>query len=235
MASYLIPVKTAVDFTESLGAYTVPASNAVDFDLLEGAQISLPGPLGQASTYIFNNFYPLIEDDTQQWVMRITSDPVIEIPITSWQATLQTDRDSYLQAVVPDAGQYGQVFDDNQGVSNFEIYRRLVVDGAEFYEYVYGALLQTVTLYTGPFKETATVIGYGDPIDNAVDFVGTREMTGIRQITSIVNGNFRARGDLDTLLRPGNDITVDGLTVTVAFMNIFVTSEGQQYMDVGTR
>lgn len=60
-------------------------------------------------------------------------------------------------------------------------------------------------------------------------------MTGLRSIYTTSTGKTRARCDIDWFLRPGDTAVVDGENVTVSYINYYVPSIGDAYMDIGDR
>jgi hypothetical protein len=235
MAGYTIPAISAVNFTDDETPYTVPAINAVDFDFLEGPQIAIPSPLGSPALVAEMDWYHLIVGTVESWVMKISGSPELEIPISSWQGTIQVDRQTFLQAVVPAATDYVSDISARVNSETFTIYRRYqIAGGGTQDEPILSAPLDTVTIYSGPFRESATLIGYGAIASGALP-AAERTMSNVRTLTTTVGGNVRARGDIDPLFVPGNDINADGQTIAAAFISYFVTSGGDSYMDVGTR
>ena len=196
--------------------------------------IDLPGPLGSPAIRALNDFSGLITDYRAFYVMEVSGSPILRIPISSWQATVQTDRASFLQCVIPAADAYVDDLLARLNSSNFSIYRITYLDGAEQKSQLAIAPLETTSYARGPSNYTLTVYGYGDA-ETASASPATRTMTGLRSIYTTSTGKTRARCDIDWFLRPGDTAVVDGENVTVSYINYYVPSIGDAYMDIGDR
>jgi len=155
--------------------------------------------------------------------------PPIRIPISSWQATMQTGRSSFAQAVIPAAYLWES-----------EIYARpdgefIISRGAEFEDgsvqesELARAPLQTIRRDRGPTNDTLTISGYA-LIGPAT--ANTRNLQNIRSIST--TPGIRVRCDIDWFLRPGQIANAGGTEFTVAYINYYA-NVGDQYMDVGER
>jgi hypothetical protein len=159
---------------------------------------------------------------------------VTRVPISSWQATLQTDAKSYAQCVVPNAEPY---VDAIVAGETFRVSRvGTLLAGGTIEIIVAQAPLQTYSLAQGPYNYTATVSGYADAfpeIDSEATFF-SRALTGIRTFTQTPQ-NFRMRADIDWLLRPGFTVDTPGYpSFTVTYVNLYANLS-DVYMDVGSR
>ena len=150
------------------------------------------------------------------------------IPISSWQGTLQLDRASYLQAVIPAAGPHidwalsdGATFTISEGV-------RLESGGTQE-SVIATAPVQTPVISEGPTNTTLTISGYTtfDAVPGA-----PRELRNIR--TRNNQGALRIRSDIDLFLRPGQTAVTGGIEFTVAYINYYA-NQTDRYMDVGER
>ena len=199
-----------------------------------GARVSVPSVLAPPRTRVLNDFSSLVIETVSRYIFQITGDPVIQIPISSWQATLQIGRQSYLQAVIPAAIQYLGALSSRQGSEQFIVYRSNIVQGAEVNTEMARAPLSQVIINQGSSRATVTVSGYGDLPDDLASSVVV-PLTGIRTISQTIGGNTRIRADIDWFLRPGQTVTGAGLSITASYINYFVPTVGDAHMDVGTR
>jgi hypothetical protein len=161
----------------------------------------------------------------------VTPDGDVRVPISSWQATLQTTEQSYTQAVVPACSAWVA---DIEVATEFVIYRQATLaDGSVFEHEMARAPVQTVALDRGARNYTATISGYSDAWaaaedpDTALD----RTLEGVRT-TSVNAGRMRVRCSIDWLLRPGQRAYVDATPLIVDYINYYVPGF-DQYMDVG--
>lgn len=170
---------------------------------------------------------------TQTYYACDIEDPVLEtirVPVSSWQATLQTDRSSFLQAVIPAADPWlGPIADrpDAEVVirrgARFE-------DGSTEETELARAPIRTPRHNRGPTKSTLTVTGYRQMV--APSSPRTRTVTGVRSVTT--SPDRRVRCEIDWFLRPGDTVN-DGEAAFVAdYINYYV-NRTDAYMDVGER
>ena len=158
-----------------------------------------------------------------------TLDP-IRIPISSWQATVQADRASYAQAVIPAATQWIDAVTARAG-GEFAVYRGVRYQNGDTQEAELArAPLNDVRVDRGPTNVTMTISGYAQlaPPSGAL----TRTLKNVR--SESVSGGFRVRADLDFFLRPGHTANSRGTEFVVSYINYYVTG-GDEYMDVGER
>ena len=155
----------------------------------------------------------------------------IRIPISSWQATVQTGRASYAQAVIPAATQWVAPVSDRAD-GEFIIYRGVrFPDGTKQEVEMARAPLGDVRFDVGPTNATMTISGYSTVPPPAE--VLTRTMRNVRSESS-ANGLHRVRCGIDWLLRPGHTVIARSTTFEAAYINYYVTG-GDEYMDVGER
>lgn len=164
---------------------------------------------------------------------------VLRLPISSWQATLQTGRLSYLQCVVPAAEQYIDAITAAGLLSTLVVIRGAILPDGSTAELDMAAVpLQQMPYQRGPQRSTVTLSGYGsinfavvDP--DAPPAGSVRTLTGVQTI-SVDQGGNRARAQIDWLLRPGMIADVDGTQFQVAWINYYA-NRSQEFMDVGSR
>jgi hypothetical protein len=156
----------------------------------------------------------------------------IRLPISSWQATIQSGRANYVQAVVPNALSY---VDEITGRPNGDIVifgGALMTNGDREEVELARAPLREPRFQIGPLRDTATLSGYrprddSDPVDTV------RAMHGVRMV-GFGGGGTRFRADVDWALRPGMKAIAQGMEIDVAYINFYVTPT-EEYMDVGDR
>lgn len=200
----------------------------------QGALVAVPSPLQVPVVWGFSDFAPAVGGQQLRYVMRITGDPYLEVPISSWQATLQIDRQTYLQCVVPAVTKYASDIAARRGLSDFVIYRVTRLSGLALESEMARAPLSSISTSRGPYRHTTVLSGYSQAFSGAPG----RPVTPLQDISSISesgSGAIRVRCGIDWFLRPGQQCTTGDLTFEVAYINYYSTSEGQSYMDVGTR
>jgi hypothetical protein len=152
------------------------------------------------------------------------------LPISSWQATLQTGRSSYVQAVVPAASAlYAGITARANAGGEFLIYSKATVSGSSFEREIARAPLQTLRFDQGPQRATVTISGYTQiPASESSD----RTLRSARSIS--VGSGLRVRCAINLDLRPGQTAIIDGQSFEVAYLNFYV-GRNDAYMDVGER
>lgn len=159
------------------------------------------------------------------------------LPISSWQATMQTDAACYVQAVIPAVGLYASLLTDAlaDGAAELVISRvARLADGAEVESELARAPLGDLRLDRGPTNYTATISGYADAINEAQADSLTRTLESVRSISSGLNDR-RARAAIDWFMRPGQKAMLpDASELTASWVNYYVNA-ADAYMDVGER
>lgn len=156
-------------------------------------------------------------------------DPV-RIPIGSWQATVQSGRASYAQAVIPNALQWVDAIEAREE-GEFAIYRGVVAADGEVRESEMArAPLQFVRLDRGANRASITISGYA--VTPSPPQVLTRTLQNVRSVS--VGTGFRVRCDIDWFLRPGHMAVALGDEFEVAYINYYANTS-DAYMDVGER
>lgn len=196
--------------------------------------LSIPSALGAPAIRAVNDFSRLITDYRAFYVMEVTGSPTIRIPTKSWQATIQTDRASYLQAVIPAADDWSEELSARLGESEFYVSRQTFIDGNEWLSELARANYETSSYANGPRNTTITISGYA-AASVAPASPATRTLTGLRSITTSSTGTMRVRCDIDWFIRPGDTAVADGDSFTVQYINYYVPETGDIYMDVGDR
>lgn len=197
------------------------------------ALVSVSSVLAGPAVIGLNDFTALITDTSQRYVMRVTGPSVLELPISSWQATIQTDRQDFLQCVVPNVTAFADELAGRVGVEIFAIYRLGYIENEMIESQMVSAPLTTLTVNGGPFNETATLSGYSTAA--TVPASGIVSVSGVRQRFNTTSGASRIRADINWLLRPGQTADAGDFSLRADYINYFVPAAGDSYMDVGSR
>ncbi len=153
----------------------------------------------------------------------------VRVPVSSWQATLQLDRQSYVQAVVPAGAQCLDTIDARTD-PEFVIRRGArFEDGSTQETEIARAPIQTPRLDEGPNQATLTLTGYSTMSASAAQ---VRDLKGIRSFSS--SPARRVRCEIDWFIRPGHTATARGQSFPVDYLNYYANAQ-DQYMDVGER
>lgn len=215
-----------------LGAPRVLATASA---FLTTAIASAPSPLGRAVAKGLHDFTGLLGDASTRYVMDlITPTGRVRVPISSWQATLQTGSSNYVQCVVPAcAAHVAQI----NSATEFVIYRRAELPDGSALEYEMArAPTGQVRFDRGPQRHTCTLAGYSTAFvaDENPPVAYNRDLVAVRSISS-GQGGMRVRCAVDWLLRPGHRAFADGVPLVVSYINYYAPSGGDGYMDVGER
>lgn len=219
-------------YLRSLGGSALGAGKSVN-NIPQTARILGGSALGSGKAVGWSDFTGAVsETSTLAYVMDlVTPDGNVRVPISSWQATLQTGASSYVQCVIPACSEW---IDDIVAATEFVIYRRAELTDGSTIEYEMATSPLEVRNYSqGPFNYTATISGYPDALTAQDDPSPTfdRTLTGIRSVSD-GNGGMRVRADIDWLLRPGMRAYNGDTEILVDFINYYVPGN-DQYMDVG--
>jgi len=203
-------------------------------EMAKAAFVSLPSPLAPPKASVLCDFTSLITDTTERYVVQLTGNPVVSVPVSSWQATVQKGQQSFLQVVVPAASQYLSELSSRLSTGEFIVLRETEIDGQTVRSEMARARIDDVTINEGPTNSTATVRGYTTAFDDSVS-AQTVTLRKVRSRSQTLGGASRVRCSIDWLLRPGQTVTDGEVTFDVAYINYFVPTVGDSYMDVGTR
>jgi hypothetical protein len=153
----------------------------------------------------------------------------IELPMSSWQATVQSGVKSYLQAVVPagDSAVYDAILERQGG--SFLVEKCAIFKDVELRQSMAQAPLSTIRYDRGPTNASATISGYWT---EATAGSGQVTLQGVRTVS--VTSTVRVRSDIDWTLRPGQVALAAGQTINpVRYINFYVNAT-DEYMDVGS-
>jgi hypothetical protein len=213
------------------GPLRAPAVQAI---LPTTATLSAPAILGAARVLALHDFTGQIGDAITRYVMDlVTPTGTVRVPISSWQATLQTGRSNYVQCVVPAVLTWVSAIN---AATEFVVSRTATLPDGTVIEYEMArAPVDEARFDRGPTNYTCTLSGYatGFAVDEEPSTATDRVLSKVRSISS-GSGGIRVRCAVDWLLRPGQRAFVDGSPFTVAYINYYVGG-GDAYMDAGER
>lgn len=156
----------------------------------------------------------------------------LRIPVSSWQATLQADRSSFVQAVIPGALDWVDDITARQATGEIILtYAVRDIDGNEQTWEVARVPLQQINFDQGPQRATARVTSYATIAGG--DAGTTVTLQNVRSV-STSSGGVRMRCDIDPTIKPGNTAVSGSTSFVVAYINHYATSS-DRYMDVGER
>lgn len=195
---------------------------------------SAASPLGAVHALSYHDFTGQLGDAITRYVMDLTTPGgLVRVPISSWQATLQTGGSNYVQCVVPAVLEW--VARINEATA-FAIVRVATPPGGAAIEYEMAAApLGQIQVSNGPTNYTATLSGYSTAFaaDEAPDAAYDRALSSVRSISS-GTGGYRVRCAIDWLLRPGHRAILGAESFVVGYINYYATSGNDRYMDVGS-
>jgi hypothetical protein len=223
------PPSVAVVSAEGpLGAPTVLALG------LAAAYALAPSVLAPPAALAFHDFTGVLGDVISLYVMDlITPAGAVRVPISSWQATLQTGSSNYVQCVIPAVTMWASAIN---AATEFVISRRAVLpSGMALEQEMARAPAEQAQFDRGPLRHTCTLSGYSTAFAANANppAIYDRALTGVRSISSGAS-NYRARCAVDWLLRPGHRAFVDGVPFIVSYINYYGPSGFDSYMDVGS-
>lgn len=198
------------------------------------ARVSVPSILGAPRLALENDFSLLVTDPTALYVLKITGEPEIETPISSWQSTIQSARASFLQVVIPAYTPYAEELALRQADQQMIVFRRITVNEETADTEIARAGMDTIQFADGSRRSTATIQGYTPAFDGGTSGK-TVVLENVRTAFTTVGGAQRVRCDINWLLRPGQTVANGGDTFEAQYINYFVPSIGDSYMDVGDR
>ena len=198
------------------------------------AWAAAPTMLGAQRAIAYHDFTGLIGDAVTTYVMDLaTPGGTVRVPISSWQATLQTGASNYVQCVVPAVADWTAAIN---AATAFTITRTAEPAGLPVVEYEMAAApLETISIARGPTNYTATLSGYSPAFaaDDAPPSATDRTLSAVRSVTT-TSGKMRARCAIDWTLRPAQRAYLpDGSSFIVGYINYYQPQGFDSYMDVG--
>ncbi len=199
----------------------------------QAGSIAAPSPLGTPAALAWHDFTGSTVG-AQTYVMDlVTPSGLVRVPISSWQATLQTDAASYVQCVIPAAAPW---VDTILAATEFVISRRAALVGGGAVEYAMArSPIEQREPSQGPARYTVVLSGYPDALTANDDppTAQDRTLTGVRSVAGLP-GALRVRCAIDWLLRPGMRAYQGSTPILVDYINYYVPGN-DEYMDVGER
>lgn len=153
----------------------------------------------------------------------------VRIPISSFQATMRNEGQSYLQAIVPAGTQFADVLAGMYGAT-MEILKgyRYPDDSLSPLEAIATAPLELIRGDEGPSSDSLSLSGYGQ-LTASTPLL--RQLRNVRY-RSVNDGVRRVRCDIDLFLRPGHTATdSDGFEFSVATIQYYVGTRSD-FMEV---
>lgn len=221
------------------GLPSAPTFTAAKGIVVTLSDAGLPSPIYAA---VYTDPTPFIDPTADiRYVMDLVVNGVlVRVPISSWQATLQTDAENYVQCVVPACAIW---VDTINAASEFIISRV----GRLYPEYGSGVVegemargpAQTIQLSQGGTNYSAVISGYTEAFASNDDpsSLFDRELLGVRSIATY-GETVSVRCAIDWLLRPGQRAVYGATSFIVSYVNYYVTTSASSidaYMDVGAR
>lgn len=149
------------------------------------------------------------------------------VPMSSFQATMRREGQSFLQAVVPDGSTYLDALTAGAPMRVLMGYLQPDDTLTDLLE-IAAAPLQIIRQDQGPQSDTLSISGYGAAPDPGA---GERSLRGV-SYRSINQGVRRVRCDVDIYLRAGHTaVDADGSSFMVKLIQYFV-GDGTQRMEV---
>lgn len=226
------------------GYASAPSMLSAPFTLADvtiASLVSVPSPLIGAQVVTFSDFStaPELLRSTEYYVCDIVDGAdTHRVKISSWQATLQLDASNYLQAVIPACDQYTDMLTGLSAGAQFIISKGARLSNGTNVENELARAPVSLRFDQGPMRHTCTMSGYSDAftLPTSPSAVTDRTLRDVRS-SSTDTGGRRFRCAIDWFLRPGQKAIYKEQTMTVAYMNYYVTMDGQgdAYMDVGER
>ena len=168
-----------------------------------------------------------------RWICEVDSDPVLRVPVSSFSATVQTGRSQYLQAAVPNAGDYmADLTAAVAAADYFGIYRLDLLDGIEIKTQIARAPLQYADPSQGPTNYSVNLSGYAA----AADEPETPETITlpVAMTLAATGGRQRLRCPIVFNLYPGDTVEYGAASFTADYLSYYV-NETQAYIDLGER
>lgn len=155
--------------------------------------------------------------------------PDLIVPISSWQATLQIGRKSYLQAVVPSAlGKIDNLLTYKNAAGEIVVYRVAKFGPVDNRVEMARSPLEQIRMDQGPTNVTITMSGYAQMV--APESPSAVALASIRSLS--ISSGVRVRCAIDWRLRPGDIAEAAGQSFTASYINYYAMV-ADSYMDVG--
>lgn len=193
-------------------------------------------PMAPQSASAAHDYRHLVNNYPIRYTMELsTPGGTVVVPISSWQATLQTDSQCYAGCVVPNCAQW---LDEIQAASEFTVYRHCTTRaGAPLKHQMVRAPVQAYQIDQGTTNYTCSLQGYFDAYASEPDPAPRYDATlaGLRSVSTYGSG-LRVRSAIDWLLQPAQRAYYGdaGASLVVSFINYYANGS-DEYCDVGSR
>lgn len=192
----------------------------------------LASPLSPAGLRARHEAGSLLASEPPRYALDLLiGETALRVPISSWQSTQQLERAGYLQCTIPACAPWVTAI---EAATEFVVVqlRRTTAGEAVAIEMA-RAPIDNRSFDRGTRNFTATVSGYPAPWSAPEDAPGTpRVLTGVRS-RDFGTGPARVRASITWDLRPGDWVDADGLVFRVDYLNAYVPTNGDAYMDIG--
>lgn len=191
-------------------------------------------PLGPEIIEGFEDIRPLVNNTPIRYTMQlVTPSGNVTVPISSWQATLQTDSDCYAACVVPHCAEWLETI---FAATEFIVYRHCTtLAGVPFAHQMVRAPLSQYQTDQGSTNYTASLSGYFDPYatNETPHARYDTTLSGIRSVSSYPSG-IRLRTSIDWLMQPAQRAYFSETSFVVSYINYYANAS-DEYCDVGRR
>lgn len=200
------------------------------------AMAHVDAPMAPQSAYAAHDFRPLVNTYPIRYTMELsTPGGTVVVPISSWQATLQTDSQCYAGCVIPNCAAW---LDEIQAASEFTVYRHCTTRANEPLKHqMVRAPVQAYQIDQGTTNYTCSLQGYFDAYASEPDPAPRYDATlaGLRSVSTYGSG-LRVRSAIDWLLQPAQRAYYGdaGASLVVSFINYYANGS-DEYCDVGSR
>jgi len=200
------------------------------------AFVSGGSPLGTPSSLVLSDIGDALLDLSPQFYAADITTPtgVVRLKISSWTASLEVDKASYIGFVVP--GCTSDTFDLLGTMTAFSVMRYAMLNGAAIESLVASAVTGlSVQSDSGPTNTTATVAGYTAdttyPANDNPNSAWDRTLTGVRSVSIYASG-LRVRATIDWMLKPGQRAFYSDGGELIASRIVYNANVADSYMDV---
>jgi len=188
---------------------------------------TLDPPVGAAEAFHDFEQGNLPAGSQRIYTMTLSGNPDLNLPMKSFQATMNTGAASYVSAVIPDPETYAAEIAARNG-GTIKIYKGYrLPDGSELLNRIALSVMTEVRYDIGANSASVSLTGYQVIAAGAPKI---RTLTGERY-QSVTNGKRRIRANVDTFLLPG-DYAVTSLGTYRARSITYIIGTEQEQMEV---
>jgi hypothetical protein len=226
-----LPTDAIVDGGSPLGTPRVLGNVYVS------ASISAESMLGAPACLVLSDIGDTLQGLSPQFYAADITTPsgVTRLRISSWTASLEVDKASYIGFVTP--GVTPEILEVLDEMTSFTVVRYAALADGYVVESLVAAAVQSLSVQTdeGPTNTTAAVAGYtsetayptnNDPLD-----AWDRTLTGVRSVSVFASG-LRVRAAIDWMLVPGQRAFYSDGGEIIASRITYNANAADSYMDV---